>query len=117
MNIDPPEVAKTVSDRSKTLKRRYRRSLLALGMSPDTHIFDLDYDWLCYKNTRESRFLREVVDFYLELNEVESRIFVCQVLERGRHFPFWWLGFVRQEKEYLRLYGNTLRKIDEKFYA
>ncbi len=117
MGIDIEFVDLTLKDKSLLLGALYRQSLIYVGMSPDTHVYDLDYDYLSSKDSLEAKFLKDIVDLYLELGDMESKIFVCQVLEYGRYFPFWWMKYLLEEKEFKRAYSDTLHIIDSHFRA
>ncbi len=117
MGIDIEFVDLSLKDYSLLLGALYRQSLVQVGMSPDTHVFDLDYDYLSSKDSIQAKFLMDVIDFYLELNELESKIFICQILEYGRYFPFWWMNYLFEEKEYKRLYLDTLKRVNSHFCA
>lgn len=117
MGIEIEFVDLSLINRSLILGALYRQSLIYLGMSPDTHVYDLDYDYLSSKDSIQAKFLMDIVDFYLSLNELESKIFVCQVLEYGRYFPFWWMNYLKEENDYKRFYHETLKRIDSRFHA
>lgn len=117
MGIEFEFVDLNLIDRSLILGALYRQSLIHMGMSPDMHVYDLDYDYLLSKDNIHSRFLVDVIDFYLQLDEFESKVFICQVLEAGRYFPFWWMSYIREESRYKELYLDTLKRIDSHFHA
>ena len=75
-----------------TVRDKYRESLLALGKSPDTHVYDLSHDFLGYaKRGPERSFLIRVKVYYEKLTVKEQTLFLNEVLERGRGYRFWYL--------------------------
>ncbi len=90
----PPHFA-----RMERMKERYRNALLSVGKSPDYHIFDLSTGFLEHlKDTRAKRYLFSLRSFFVGLDQEQQRIFVMEILERGRHYPFWYLEeYTRRE--------------------
>lgn len=117
MGIDIEFVNLSLKDRSLLLGALYRQSLIHIGMSPDTHVFDIDYDYLSSKGSIQAKFLMDIIDFYLELDDFQSKIFISQVLEHGRYYPFWWMNYLKKEDDYKRLYIETLKRVDSHFRA
>lgn len=108
--------SQTPLDRSLILGELYRQSLIEVGYSADAHIYDLDYLFIAHKRaTAATRYLFDAHSFYLSLPDFERSIYVCQVLEYGRHFRFWWLMFTPDKNKYLRAYSNVLRKMERVF--
>jgi len=107
----------TSLDRSLILGELFRQSLIEVGYSPDAHIYDLDYDFIAHKReTASTRYLFDAKNFYYSLPEFERSIYLCQVLEYGRHFRFWWLIYTADKAKYLRAYANVLRKMERAFH-
>ena len=80
-------------DRAETIRTRYRACLLKLGKSPDYHIYDLTYAFLATaKPTVYARALAKLKHFYDDLDVEDKPIFVNEVLEKNRHYPFWFMG-------------------------
>jgi hypothetical protein len=77
------------------LRAAYRQALIEVGHSPDYHLYDLDRDFLVRKtNYAAGRFLLKLYDFYYgQLEDLEQRVFICDFLERGRHYRFWWFTY------------------------
>jgi hypothetical protein len=76
------------------LRAAYRQALVEVGHSPDFHIYDLDSSFLVRKqNLAAGRFLLKLYWFYLMQEDLARRIFVCDFLEKGRHYHFWWFDF------------------------
>lgn len=95
---------------SKKIRVRYRESLLAIGQSPDVHIYDLRYDFISpRRHPKELRFLRKIKDFYFSLDFETRCLFLNECLERGRHYKFWYLS--RYED---RTFFTALAKMQEK---
>ena len=73
----------------------YRYALMGVGHSPDFHLYDLDRIYLRHKGNASAVFLLRVLDFYsFDLDDMERRIFICDCLERGRHYPWWYYEFL-----------------------
>lgn len=96
-------------ERMSKMRKRYRESLLYVGKSPDYHIFDLSTDFLDnLKDSKAKRFLNGLRRYFIRLDEEKKRIFVCDILEFGRHYPFWYI------EEYTRReYERILREVVE----
>jgi hypothetical protein len=93
----------------------YRQSLIEVGHSADYHVYDLEKSLLTRKkNLAAGRFLTQVVDFYGGLSDFERRIFLCECLEHGRHYAYWWLEYA-DSKKYYRSYDRLLRKTSASF--
>jgi hypothetical protein len=77
------------------LRAAFRQALIEVGHSPDYHLYDLDRDFLVRKKDYAAgRFLLRLYDFYhSQLDDLEQRIFICDFLERGRHYRFWWFEY------------------------
>lgn len=79
---------------SENIRQRFRHALLNIGKSPDYHVYDLDYDELIHlPNAREKAFLIKVRQFYDGLDYEKKRIFVNEVLEKHRVYPFWFYDY------------------------
>jgi hypothetical protein len=93
----------------------YRQSLVEVGHSPDFHVYDLDRGTLERKrHLASARFLLQVMDFYDGLPEFERKIFLCECLESGRHYAFWWLDF-GDKRRFYRATHLLLRKTSADF--
>jgi len=76
------------------LRAAYRQALVEVGHSPDFHIYDLDSGFLVRKqHLAAGRFLLKLYWYYLQLDDLKRRIFVCEFLEKGRHYHFWWFEY------------------------
>ena len=89
------------------VRNQYRSALLSVGKSPDYHIFDLSLDFLQnLKDSKAKRFLMNLRFFFIGLGNKEKQIFVLDILEMGRHYPFWYL-----ETYTRRAYEEKLRNV------
>lgn len=85
-----------LSDKEKSglLGALARQALIDIGHSPDFHIYDLDREELVRKShLTAGRYLLDLYDFYMSLDPLDRAVFVSEVLERGRHYRFWWLSY------------------------
>ena len=83
------------------LKKKYRACLLESGKSPDYHIYDLSYRFIQSIRKRSCRiFLLEIKRYYDGLGKKDQSIFLREVLEAKRHYPFWFLGAGFRRGEY-----------------
>ena len=103
------------SESSMALRKAYRHALAEVGLSPDSHVFDLNYDRLLDQGGAEGAFLADVVDFYLELDDFSAKIFLFQILEKGRHYPFWWLSYTNNMIVYQNKYAHLICQVDSHF--
>lgn len=109
-------IGQTPYDRSLILGELFRQALIECGYSPDAHIYDLDQGYLRRKKSTASvRYVLDAIRFYDSLPDFEARVYLCQVLEYGRHFQFWWLLYTPNKWKYLRAYSAVLNKLDKFF--
>ena len=89
------------AERMKKIRVKYRQALLSVGKSPDYHIFDISPEFLDnLKDSKAKRFLMNLWRYFLNLKEEDQRFFVMEVLEVGRHYPFWYLDvYTRRQYE------------------
>lgn len=81
--------------------------MLDLGFSPDSHIYDFRGDRLLYaKGTASNRLIHRALLLYDLLGDFDRRVFVCEFLESGRHYPFWYMQFTNR-KRFLRARKNV----------
>ncbi len=93
----------------------FRQALLDLGYSPDSHVYDVDDDYLLYeKGTASNDFVSRVRSFYRSLSPFKRRILVCDYLEKGRHYRFWWLEYA-DEREYAKNCHEVVQRLKEAF--
>ena len=80
------------TDGTEVLRLRYRNALLSVGKSPDYHIFDLSSDFINgLKDSKAKRFLYLLKQHFSSLRPKDQQLFVLDILETGRHYPFWYL--------------------------
>ncbi|MCH3909919.1 MAG: hypothetical protein LKF58_02490 [Bacilli bacterium] len=101
----------SIKDRITTLNALYRSSLIELGYSPDEHLENLD-SWRLFhfRDDAAAVLLTRVVDFYEGLSSMEKKVFYTDVLEKGRHYHWWWMEFLGN-KEYTKTCVSTFNKI------
>ena len=99
---------------AKEIKSLYRRALLELGRSPDSHIYELrEQDFYLSNNQKESRDkLEKIALFYASLTKLEGEIFINDYLESGRHYRYWYLGGAAS-----RSYQRSKKSLFEKLRA
>ena len=106
--------AKTLQDMidyADLVRKKYRTSLLAIGKSPDTHIYDLSLEGIKGRsNPKERLFLVKVLRFYDGLFPKDQDIFVAEVLERYRHYPYWYFENYR-DSDFAKRKDNVLKKV------
>ena len=89
------------------LRGKYRCALLSVGKSPDYHIFDLSSEFINgLKDSKAKRYLYVLKQYFASLPIQDQKIFVYDVLEAGRHYPFWYL-----ENYTRRTYESRLRQL------
>ncbi len=77
----------------------FRQTLLEAGYSPDAHLSQLTPVYLFTRVKNESvRRLIKIRLFLEGLSETERRVFVNDILERERHYPFWYYGTIEEEE-------------------
>ncbi len=96
----------------------YRQALVEIGYSPDEHVYDLDRDFLMrHKDDSLSvQFVLQILDYYESLPDFGRRVFLCECLERGRHYNWWWLEFM-DPKNYRRFRNRLFAKTLEGFLS
>ena len=76
------------------IKTKVRQALLALGNSPDLHIYEWNDDFLSERSFRpEARYLQRAKRFYEGLDPFQKRVLISECLEFGRVYPFWYYGW------------------------
>ena len=96
---------------SKLVRSRFRNALLALGRSPDSHIYDLDQDFFDHRPKGEAlSFIRKVRLFYECLAETDRRLFLKECLEKDRHYRFWYLDQY-EDKSFYAAYSKMQQRI------
>ncbi len=83
---EDPECAK--------LRYKMRRSLIEVGKSPDSHVYDFDEGFLARHRSKASIYLRRIKNFYDGLDAFKKRIFLSECVEVGRIYPFWYYGWM-----------------------
>ena len=93
------------------VRKKFRSCLLAIGKSPDTHIYDLTPKILEGRGfPKERAFLLKVLAFYEELLPKDKEVFIAEVIERYRHYPYWFLEDY-PEKDFAKRKDSVLRKV------
>lgn len=93
----------------------YRQSLVEVGHSADFHVYDLEQDLIERKgNLAAGRFLIMTKKFYESLEGIKKKIFLCEVLERGRHYPYWYLPYA-DGKSFSRLSSSLYKTLSKAF--
>ncbi len=97
------------TDKVSRMRQRYRLALMAVGKSPDYHIFNLSMDFLRnLKDSKAKRFLLSLKKYVATLDEDTRVIFITDILEGGRHYAFWYMDSYSN-----RVYEEKLRCIVE----
>jgi hypothetical protein len=105
----------SAKDKSLIVGALYRQSLIEVGHSADYHVYDLDKDLFVRKrHLAAARFLGEVYGFYRSLPDFERRIFLCDCLEHGRHYAYWWLAYT-DPKGYQHAFKRLMEKTNRQF--
>lgn len=102
----------TPETKAQLVRSLYRQALIDIGYSPDYHLYDIDKSYLSHKQDRASgAYLQEIMDFYEKsLSPLEQRIFICDCLEDGRHYHWWWMEYCDSYRFY-RGFSLVLMKI------
>ncbi len=83
------------------IRKRCREALIHIGKSPDYHIYDLEYEELfSLRESRERNYLIKVKQYFDGLSTKQRRIFVAEVLEKDRIYPFWFYDERYEMKDY-----------------
>lgn len=81
----------------------FREILLEAGYSPDSHVEELTPIYLLSRRTDEN--VQKVIEmryFIRKLSPLERKVFVLEILEKDRHYPYWNIGIIKEsEKEEL----------------
>ncbi len=73
--------------------KKFRLTLLEAGYSPDSHLHAITPLYL-FTRVKEKA-VRKIIKMRLlfeELGEKERKVFVNDILERDRSYPFWYYG-------------------------
>ncbi|MCR5348160.1 MAG: hypothetical protein K6E59_00930 [Bacilli bacterium] len=94
------------------VRLRYRKALKAVGKSMDYHVYDLSYSFLAsLRACPEAGYLLRVRRFYDALDSCDRMIFVNEILEKDRHYRFWFMGQEFRKGEFEARKSGLLRKI------
>ena len=94
------------------IRKRYRACLLEVGKSPDYHIYDLTLKELRGMRASDAkRFLLKLVAYYLNLCDEEKALFVREILEKDRHYRFWFYDTSFPAAEFERRRNNAYRNL------
>ena len=98
-------------------KRNVRACLMEIGKSPDTHIYDLHPHSFDFCPPGEALgFIVSLMRFYAKLeSDMDRQILITEVLERGRHYPFWHYGLIETPDYRQRVYA-LYEKLDQAFH-
>lgn len=92
------------------IQARYKKALLNLGKSQNTHIYDLREDYLGQiKGKEEGDFLIGVKAIYDSLGILARRIFLSESLEKGSIYPFWYYGLLSEKN--MSMEANKIAKL------
>ena len=106
-DITRSRIPSSVNEQIHRVRRQYRSALLSVGKSPDYHIFDLSTEFLeNLKDSKAKRFLMNLKVYFAGLDCKSQEIFVLDILEMGRHYPFWYLDTYTR-----RNYEEKLRSV------
>lgn len=78
----------------------FREILLEAGYSPDSHVEELTPIYLLSR--QKDRNVQKVIEmrcFIKELSPLERKVFILEVLEKDRHYPFWNVGILNQKEK------------------
>lgn len=117
LSCSPKFAPKNVIDSITRFKDKFRKTLMGIGKSPDAHVYDLNQESLWFvKSEKDRKFLFSVVRFYNDLSDdLDKKIFLTEVLERGRHYPFWHYGLL-ETPDYRQRLASIYKKLDAKFH-
>lgn len=74
--------------------KRYFRSLCETGFPTNTHVYDLNSEYLESRLPREeAKYLLNMKNFYYSLPFLQRLIFVNEYLEKGKYYQYWWLKY------------------------
>ena len=107
---------RTCASGIRKFSKTYRAALMAIGKSPDVHIYDLNDRSLEFvKESSERNFITKVMYFYGTLgDDITKKIFVTEILEPGRHYSFWHFG-VMETPTYKGKILEIYRKVNDMF--
>lgn len=85
------------------LRSCYRRSMLKIGKSTNASLSSLPTEMLREREALpEARFLLFLQEYYGKLSLFERRILLCEALERGLHYRFWYVASL-SDRDYRRI--------------
>jgi len=105
----------TAKQKATVLGAVYRQSLVEVGHSADFHVYDLEQDLIERKrNLAAGKFLMIAKKYYESLEGIKKKIFLCEILERGRHYPYWYLPYA-DSKSFSRLSSSVYKAASKVF--
>lgn len=114
------EILRTISNlpfnesrKHEVFQDYYFHCMLSVGEARTKHIYEINKKRLIYINKPESHFLLYLIDFFYTLNTVDQYIFVCEILEKGLVYPFWYLKFrqIESGKELIKQSRKVFKKL------
>ncbi len=101
-------------EKSLLVNAVFRQALIEVGKSADYHVFNLTDEFLSHVQDKAAgRYLLSVKRFYESLDQMAKRVFLCEVLEYGRHYRFWFYEFAT--RNFGAILSNLYQAIDEQF--
>ena len=81
-------------DSQDYLTKKYFRSLCETGFPTNTHVYELNSEYLESRLPREeARYLLNMKSIYNSLPILQQLIFVNEFLENGRYYQYWWMKY------------------------
>ena len=86
---------------AETLRKRLRRSLTNVGMSPLMRVEEVDLSHVSFLTPKkEVDFIRKMKRFLMELDPLEREFFDKEFLCLGVEYRFWWRFYFNSDSEY-----------------
>lgn len=76
------------------MSKRYFKSLVDVGFATNTHVYELNCDYLKSRLPRsEAKYLLDMKNFYDSLTPFQGMILINEYLEKGKYYPYWWMKY------------------------
>lgn len=97
------------------LAKKYFKSLCESGFPTNTHVYELNTQYLRSRLPREeAKYLLKMWAFYNTLSYLHKLIFVNEYLEKGKYYAYWWMKYGTEkyiQEERRRFKCNLTKRI------
>lgn len=103
----------TDEEKRKLICDYYSKSLTRLGLDNKLHIFEVPKLDLSEVEEKETLFLIKLSEFFKKLDFESKYLLVCEILEKGSYYPFWYVSFpqFQSKRNFLKMNSILIDKV------